>query len=454
MNVLRNARAMVGLAGATVLLTTTGIAAAVAVSQSAAADPFTVAANGGLNVRSSPSLRASIIGSLPSGARIESVGRAENGWMPIQFGNRTGWVSDSYVKAQGLGDTPAAGVPAGKGTAYTTAALNVRTGAGISFRVTTVLPKGARVTTTGVNANGYSQIVHDGAARWVSTQYLSASAAAPAAPAGPGLPAIVGTATATAELMIRTTADDRFEKIRDVPRGTVLSLTGVTQNGRTQIVFDGQVRWVNSLYLSGSNVVPRPKPTTPTVVGTKYATTALILRSSSADIFTSFGDAPAGAQLQITGVTENGRAQIVYNGDVRWVTAKYLSDQAPAPVPPSSGGVTLPGLRASTARILDATQAKYPQIRTYYGVRPDSLPDHPSGRALDIMIPSYRSNVALGDDIAQWLKANASTYNIEYVIWNQRIWSVARSSEGWRYMADRGGDTANHKDHVHVTVKS
>jgi hypothetical protein len=29
---------------------------------------------------------------------------------------------------------------------------------------------------------------------------------------------------------------------------------------------------------------------------------------------------------------------------------------------------------------------------------------------------------------------------------------VQRSSEGWRWMEDRGSTTANHYDHVHVTV--
>ena len=41
---------------------------------------------------------------------------------------------------------------------------------------------------------------------------------------------------------------------------------------------------------------------------------------------------------------------------------------------------------------------------------------------------------------------------MHYVIWNQRIWNIQRDREGWRYMADRGGDSANHMNHVHVTV--
>ncbi|NNG21099.1 SH3 domain-containing protein [Naumannella sp. ID2617S] len=452
MTVLRRFRTAAALAGAAALLSTGGVVAAIAHGKAAAADPFSVRANGGLNVRSGPGLNHPIIGNLPSGARIDSVGRAQNGWMPISFGGRTGWVSDLYLTAQGVGQSPANNaVPSG--SAYTTAALNVRTGAGISYRVVTVLAKGARVQTTGVQTNGYAQIVLDGQVRWVSSQYLSGSAAPAPTPAGPGLPAVTGRATATAELMIRTTSGDVFQVIRDVPAGTVLQLTGVTENGRTQIVFEGAVRWVNSLYLSDSATVSRPVTGgLPAVRGQRYATTALILRSGSGDVFTSYGDAPAGARLDVTGVVENGRAQIVYNGAVRWVTAKYLSDTAPGPTG-GGGGSSVSGqggLSPNAQRVLAQLQGRFPQVRSYIGVRPDSLPDHPSGRAIDAMV---YNDAATGQAIADYVRANAASLNVDYIIWNQRIWSVARSSEGWRYMADRGSNTANHRDHVHITVR-
>ena len=38
----------------------------------------------------------------------------------------------------------------------------------------------------------------------------------------------------------------------------------------------------------------------------------------------------------------------------------------------------------------------------------------------------------LGWAVTNWLKANAQTLGVEYLIWQGRIWSVARSSEGWR----------------------
>ena len=151
-------------------------------------------------------------------------------------------------------------------------------------------------------------------------------------------------------------------------------------------------------------------------------------------------------------MVENGRAQIVYAGAVRWVTAMYLSVTAPAATGDYSTGLT--GLQPRAQAIVADVRVRFTLIRTIYGVRPDTIPDHPSGRAVDLMLPNYASNAAYGQQIADYYKANAATFGVEYIIFRQRIWSVARSSEGWRFMADRGSDTANHMDHVHITVKA
>jgi hypothetical protein len=57
-----------------------------------------------------------------------------------------------------------------------------------------------------------------------------------------------------------------------------------------------------------------------------------------------------------------------------------------------------------------------------------------------------------GDAIAEYVRSNAGSLGVSGVIWSQRIWTVQRSSEGWRAMPDRGSTTANHYDHVHVTT--
>ena len=97
----------------------------------------------------------------------------------------------------------------------------------------------------------------------------------------------------------------------------------------------------------------------------------------------------------------------------------------------------------------------WPQVEIVGGWRPsDPYPDHPSGRAVDIMMPDGGSgdDVALGDDIARYYQENAAAYGIYYMIWRQRIWKAGEPVGQWTSMADRGSPTANHMDHVHISV--
>jgi hypothetical protein len=61
-------------------------------------------------------------------------------------------------------------------------------------------------------------------------------------------------------------------------------------------------------------------------------------------------------------------------------------------------------------------------------------------------------NVQRGYQIAAWAQANASQLGIMYIIYRQRIWDIRTGSSGWVPMADRGSITANHFDHVHISV--
>src|SRR3546814_1336166 len=90
-------------------------------------------------------------------------------------------------------------------------------------------------------------------------------------------------------------------------------------------------------------------------------------------------------------------------------------------------------------------------IKTVGGYRASATDPngHPAGLAADFMT----SSKAQGDRLADYAKANAGKLGIDYIIWYQRIWSVARAGEGWRPMEDRGGATENHLDHGKIKDK-
>jgi hypothetical protein len=102
------------------------------------------------------------------------------------------------------------------------------------------------------------------------------------------------------------------------------------------------------------------------------------------------------------------------------------------------------GMTANSIAVINAVKKQFPGSGPFGGYRPGDPLDHGTGHAVDIMC-----STAEGNEIASFLQANAGTLNIKYLIWRQRIWYPGGS---WQGMADRGSPTANHYDHVHVSV--
>jgi len=388
-----------------------------------------------VNVRASATTASKIIGGLYRGQTVTAVSTAGS-WTKIKYSAGTGFVSSQYLKG---GATLPGGTTAE--TRVTTTDVNLRKGPGLSYGKVKVLPDNTTVILTGKVARGYTEVKKGSSTGWIATQYLRRPS---------GLPAVTGTRVATADLLIRTTSGADYKVVGEIAKGKTVSITGTTQSGRAQIIYNNAIRWVTAKYLSTPVSTGPVAPGLPKVTGTRFATTTLIIRSTPDANFQSVTEVGIGTALSITGVVKNARMQIVYDNAVRWVTAQYLSTTKPAtPAYPVEKG-----LKPNAIKVHRAVRANFPQITSIGGVRRDPIPDHPSGRALDLMIPNYKSasGKALGQKVALWAKANASTLGVEYVIWNQHIWNIKRDKEGWRYMANRGGDSANHKNHVHITV--
>ena len=79
---------------------------------------------------------------------------------------------------------------------------------------------------------------------------------------------------------------------------------------------------------------------------------------------------------------------------------------------------------------------------------------HNSGMAVDFMVPV---NSAQGDQLAEYLTKHMDELGVYYIIWKQRFYMPQQNIYGpantWNIMSNRGGVTANHYDHVHVSFK-
>ncbi|WP_249350753.1 hypothetical protein [Microbispora sp. H10836] len=122
-----------------------------------------------------------------------------------------------------------------------------------------------------------------------------------------------------------------------------------------------------------------------------------------------------------------------------------------APELPAGSDNITPRMRLMRTEVGKTFDLRFP-VGCY---RAENSGEHPLGRACDFMMSSGGAMPspemkALGDSLAAWAIKNGPKLGVMYVIWQQRIYNLGHP--GWRTMSDRGGVTANHYDHVHISM--
>ena len=203
--------------------------------------------------------------------------------------------------------------------------------------------------------------------------------------------------------------------------------------------------------------VPRPvRATAPDVqLRPRWTTTQLNMWSRPGEDSRLLTVLDTAVKVRVTGKVRGPWAEIEHKDRTAWVRKTYLARKKPRVTASGAGGVSgasCPdgssvenGLQPNTVKLYRAVCAAFPAVNAWGGRSGSG--DHGAGRALDIMCTG-----SLGDAIANYVRSHASEFGVSEVIWARRIWTVQRSGEGWRPMEDRGSGTANHYDHVHVSV--
>jgi uncharacterized protein YraI len=215
------------------------------------------------------------------------------------------------------------------------------------------------------------------------------------------------------------------------------------------------------------SAAPTPAPSTPEpppvpdVVGQLWVTADVNVRSGPSAQAERIGSLAAVTQVDVTGATENGWTQVVIDGQAGWVNSEYLVEAKPEPqpvaeaAPPAVSNASCPigadiesNLTVNAKAVYRAVCAAFPgSVSSYGGYRQGDGGDHGSGRAVDIMVSGET-----GWEIARFVQARAAELGVAYVIYEQRIWMRGEPTGNWEWMEDRGSATANHYDHVHVSV--
>lgn len=202
--------------------------------------------------------------------------------------------------------------------------------------------------------------------------------------------------------------------------------------------------------------------------GTRYTTAGVNLRVGPGVGYDARTTLSEGKAVEITEWAVDGWRQVVWSEKSGWIKETFLTETkpvvaaAPSKTAAASGGSSSgfsteacaaasgieSGLTTRTRAVLRAVCAEFPSVTSYGGYRADGGSYHSSGQAIDVMISGEA-----GWEIARWARANASSLGIIEVLYSQQIWTAQRSGDGWRSFSDRGSVSANHYDHVHISVR-
>ncbi|MGP9608463.1 SH3 domain-containing protein [Glutamicibacter sp. AOP33-2CA-4] len=392
-----------------------------------------------LNLRTGAGTGYRSLGVIPEGEKV-NVLRTSGNWAQVSSSKGTGWVSRTYLGG-GASNTEPKTPPTAKKSAYTTANLNVRSGAGTSHRSLGVIPKGEKVTIH-TTSSGWSQVSSSQGTGWASSAYLSTSAKSDSQPKGEDKDDSVrpiggSTQWTTANLNLRSGAGTSHRSLGVIPKGEKLTVH-LTTAGWSKVTASEGTGYVSADYLSDEK---------PSSAQYRWTTGSLHLRTGPGTSYASKGILPAYGRVQLISA-QNGWAKVTSSVGTGYVSSRYLSTAELHPV------------RSDTQVVIKQLRQLFAGDFTSLGtVRPGSV-GHSSGKAVDAMIGNYRSaaGIAAGDRISQFLLDNRKQLGVHYLIWQDKIW--LSEAKGWEpystsgkygtQFTDNWNDTTRHMDHVHV----
>ena len=318
-----------------------------------------------LNMRSGPDSTYSVVRSIPSGATVEIMGAAINGFRPVRYGGSKGWASATYLR---IGSstiptptiplptapptvplrtptptipvrTPTPTVPAGTGVIGDTVvgraqvvtgglSLNMRSGPGATSAVIRSIPNGTIVDVMGAVSNGFLPVRYLGTKGWASQTYLRVT--------------LAPTPTATSVPPTRTPVPPTATATRIPPTPTA-TRAPATPTPTTVPVTPTQAPPTSTSVPGG--------PIGDTVVGQAVVAAgglSLNMRSGPGTTYTTIRTIPNGTTVDVMGVAANGFLPVRYQGVKGWSSAAFL-EPTTSPVTVTPTGTPRPMTPTGTA---------------------------------------------------------------------------------------------------------
>lgn len=213
----------------------------------------TMYATTGVNIRSGPSTKYSIVGGLNRGDRVTKIGKSGN-WTKISWGSSSAYVYSKYLQGAAVsGSGSGYYQPASSSyTRYATGLLNVRSGPDTSYSILGTMSQGQSVTCVGTSGN-WTKIVWGGNYGYVYTAYLSSTYYGNVCPGGSGWYYGSNVLWGSDQVYLQRSADlystsnaSLTNYVRTLSQGTRVTLVSMESNGWAKVLYGGTVYYVAS----------------------------------------------------------------------------------------------------------------------------------------------------------------------------------------------------------------
>jgi uncharacterized protein YraI/uncharacterized protein YkwD len=163
-------------------------------------------------------------------------------------------------------------------------------------------------------------------------------------PSNLGLATAGGNGEALDDLNLRSGPGQTFGVLTEVPEGSALNVTGVSEDGYVPVTFSGFTGWVAEEFVLRELTAMQPAAPAPDGAA---ALDALNLRSGPGPDYGVVAQIPEGSEMVVSGVAEAGYIPVTFSGFTGWVAEQYIS--LPEPVATTASATQALNLRAGPA---------------------------------------------------------------------------------------------------------
>lgn len=199
---------------------------------------------GSIYLRTGPGREYGTNGTVKDGASITVLSYGDV-WSKVKTSSgRTGYIKNLYINDGDKAYASGTNYFGSRYSVYTTAAVNLRSGASTNTAVITTLSKGTKLTAMGTNGSFYLVQTSGGTQGYVSGSYLSRNKVS-----GSTSSSSANTKTTTASYVnMRAGGGMSYDVLRVLPYGTKVTVL-YKGNYWTRVNYNGTVGWIKNVYL-------------------------------------------------------------------------------------------------------------------------------------------------------------------------------------------------------------